>query len=295
MPVTSSGGVWGSIAGTVSNQTDLQGELDAKLAIAATNVSAAGFVINEDNMASDLDTKVPTQQSVKAYVDTSVAGVSGGTVQGTDGTYDIQATNEGAGAGNARGEYSIDLQLSRDAVTDVASGVGSVLVGGRGNSAPGVHAVVIGGEGAKAFHHSEVSFSSRGLNVAGDNQISFIHLAGSTADATPTELQIGVSGGNYFTIASGDAYRFKASVFGIKSSDGTEYVDLEIVGKIANIGGTTAVVGTNVTMVYDRSTATLTATATADDGNDRLAITVTGKAANTMYWNVKLELQKIGL
>ena len=48
----------------------------------ATNVDAAGavmntdtttaamnFVIDEDNMASDSDTKVPTQQSVKAYVD----------------------------------------------------------------------------------------------------------------------------------------------------------------------------------------------------------------------------------
>lgn len=51
----------------------------------ATNVAAAGavmesdtttasmsFVIDEDTMASNLDTKVPTQQSVKAYVDTQV-------------------------------------------------------------------------------------------------------------------------------------------------------------------------------------------------------------------------------
>ncbi len=52
----------------------------------ATNVAAAGavmesdtttaamsFVIDEDSMASDLATKVPTQQSVKAYVDAEVA------------------------------------------------------------------------------------------------------------------------------------------------------------------------------------------------------------------------------
>ena len=52
----------------------------------ATNVAAAGavmesdtttalmgFVIDEDSMATDTDTKVPTQQSVKAYVDTEVA------------------------------------------------------------------------------------------------------------------------------------------------------------------------------------------------------------------------------
>jgi hypothetical protein len=52
----------------------------------ATNVEAAGavmesdsttasmsFVVDEDNMVSDLATKVPTQQSVKAYVDTAIA------------------------------------------------------------------------------------------------------------------------------------------------------------------------------------------------------------------------------
>jgi hypothetical protein len=52
----------------------------------AANVNAAGavmnsdtstaemsFVLDEDNMASDSNTKVPTQQSVKAYVDTEIA------------------------------------------------------------------------------------------------------------------------------------------------------------------------------------------------------------------------------
>jgi len=54
----------------------------------ATNVAAAGavmesdtstafmsFVIDEDDMSSDSATKVPTQQSTKAYVDTAVAGL----------------------------------------------------------------------------------------------------------------------------------------------------------------------------------------------------------------------------
>lgn len=54
----------------------------------ATNVAAAGavmeadtstasmaFVIDEDNMASNSATKVPTQQSVKTYVDTAVTGL----------------------------------------------------------------------------------------------------------------------------------------------------------------------------------------------------------------------------
>ena len=56
----------------------------------ATNVAAAGavmegdtttvamsFVIDEDDLASNLDTKVPTQQSVKAYVDANIGGGGG--------------------------------------------------------------------------------------------------------------------------------------------------------------------------------------------------------------------------
>jgi hypothetical protein len=37
--------------------------------VSASSVSGIGFVIDEDTMASNLDTKVPTQQSTKAYVD----------------------------------------------------------------------------------------------------------------------------------------------------------------------------------------------------------------------------------
>ena len=57
----------------------------------ATNVDAAGavmnsdtstasmsFVVDEDNMVSDSATKVPTQQSVKAYVDANAGGGGGG-------------------------------------------------------------------------------------------------------------------------------------------------------------------------------------------------------------------------
>ena len=40
---------------------------------ADTDASGYGFVIDEDNMASNSATKLPTQQSVKAYVDATVA------------------------------------------------------------------------------------------------------------------------------------------------------------------------------------------------------------------------------
>lgn len=67
---TTSGG------GGVTESTSLTDTADLTYN-ADTDASEKGWTIDEDNMASDSATKVPTQQSVKAYVDTSVAGVGG--------------------------------------------------------------------------------------------------------------------------------------------------------------------------------------------------------------------------
>ena len=44
--------------------------------VADTDASGYGFVVDEDDMSSDSATKLPTQQSVKAYVDAEVAAAS---------------------------------------------------------------------------------------------------------------------------------------------------------------------------------------------------------------------------
>ena len=75
----------------------------------------------------------------------AAGGGGGGTVQGTHSTYDIKAANEGATTGNARGNYSVDLQTSRNAATQVASGLGSVLIGGSNNTASATYSSVLGG------------------------------------------------------------------------------------------------------------------------------------------------------
>lgn len=62
---------------TSVNKFVTQGEKDA-IANSTLNtdqdVSGNDWVLDEDNMASDSDTKVPTQQSVKAYVDANAGG-----------------------------------------------------------------------------------------------------------------------------------------------------------------------------------------------------------------------------
>ncbi|MBS4040410.1 MAG: hypothetical protein KGZ81_07405 [Flavobacteriales bacterium] len=45
---------------------------------ADTSTAAMSFVVDEDDMVSNSPTKIPTQQSVKNYVDTAVAGGGGG-------------------------------------------------------------------------------------------------------------------------------------------------------------------------------------------------------------------------
>lgn len=59
--------------------------VDAAGAVMNTDTTTASmsFVIDEDNMVSDLDTKVPTQQSVKKYVDDTVIAIGGVTVSPT--------------------------------------------------------------------------------------------------------------------------------------------------------------------------------------------------------------------
>ena len=52
--------------------TVVQKNLDGAVLESTTSTAAMGFVIDEDTMASDSDTKVPTQQSVKKYVDTQI-------------------------------------------------------------------------------------------------------------------------------------------------------------------------------------------------------------------------------
>lgn len=109
----------------------------------ATNVAAAGavmeadtstasmsFVVDEDNMASNSATKVPTQQSVKAYVDTAVTGLldfKGSTDTSTNPNYpaaskgDTYVVSVAGKIGGASGK-SVDVGDMYVATADNAGG-----------------------------------------------------------------------------------------------------------------------------------------------------------------------------
>ena len=56
----------GDVTGTLTNATSAVATTIASNAVQVGNID---FLVDEDNMSSDSDVKVPTQQSVKAYVD----------------------------------------------------------------------------------------------------------------------------------------------------------------------------------------------------------------------------------
>lgn len=165
------------------------------------------------------------------YIDDNRAGTvtstllsaSGGTVQGVDGTYDIQPLDENTtqAAGNARGESSVDLQTSRTSATSVASGNYSVIAGGQDGRASAINSSVLGGAGNDATGAYSTVAGGQGNTASGSRSIA---LGGSQNEASG---DYSVASGHY---AIADKVGQKAHASARFSNDGdaqaSEYVAL---------------------------------------------------------------------
>jgi hypothetical protein len=174
-----------------------------------------------------------------------------GTVQGTDGTYDIQATNEGTVAGNARGESSVDLQTERTTATQVASGAKSVLIGGVENTASGLastcvagqnntataqYAGVIGGTGNTAGANNSFVMGGYGNSTTGSLGTVLVganSTAGSNALAVGNSATASHSGSRMFADNSATAFASKGNKeFGVQCDNFRVDVGTPAVGQI---------------------------------------------------------------
>lgn len=140
------------------------------------------------------------------------------TTIGTEANIDVSLVPKGLGAlltsvpdgtiagGNKRGSQAIDLQLNRQAVTNVASGDYSVLIGGFGNTASGQESVSIGGADnlASALYTTVVGSESNSATEVGASVLGSFQSSVSGA----WSYVVGGSGatitGNYSGALGGD-------------------------------------------------------------------------------------------
>jgi len=200
----------------------------------ATNVDAAGavmnsdtsttamqFVVDEDNMSSNSSTKVPTQQSVKAYVDAEVANV----VDSAPGTLDT--LNELAAALGDDANFSTTVTNSIATKLPLAGGTmtgnivmsGSQTVDGRDLSVDGAKLDGIA-TGATAYSDTDVDTH---LNTSTASANEVLSWTGTDYDWV---AQSGGGGGDATTLDSLDSTQFlRSDAADVKTSGNLTFND----------------------------------------------------------------------
>ena len=114
----------------------------------------------------------------------------------------------------------------------------------------------------------------------------FIARAVQTTNATVTEI-ISVA------VPSGEGFGFEIHIIGTENGTGDTVFE-RVFGAIRNQGGTTALVGSTITdRTDDAGATTWVVSVEADDAGDALTVDVTGEAAHTIDWKVRVELLNV--
>jgi trimeric autotransporter adhesin len=173
-----------------------------------------------------------------------------------------------------------------------ASGIGSTSIG-RGCTASGINAIAMGrdaqatNEAAVAIGYRAYSDVKGGIAFAGagyfgsalgDAQGRMYILRVQTSDATATELGESLA---RIKVPTNGAVVFDGLITGLESGVNS-YAGWKIEGMIVNDAGTTTLVNSAITVIHNTPSWGLALT--ADNTNNRLAITVTGEASHNIRW-----------
>jgi hypothetical protein len=164
---------------------------------------------------------------------------------------------------------------------NLASGPGSTIAGGLSNTASGYASAVVGGIDALASSRGEISHATGKFADDGDAQHSIFVLRTKTTNNTATEM--GLDGASVrLTINSGQILSGTINIIGSRS-DGSAVARYLRQFTIKNVGGTTSLVGSIITLGTDEAAGT-SISITADNTNDFLSIKVTGISSQTWRW-----------
>ena len=103
----------------VSGAATISGALSSATSLSLASGATVTGIADEDNMASDSNTLLATQQSVKAYVDAQDANIASDTLTFTNKTFDVEAT------GNSISNIDVADLKSGVLDTDISSVSGS--------------------------------------------------------------------------------------------------------------------------------------------------------------------------
>lgn len=116
---------------------------------------------------------------------------------GTQGSFLVAVPDGTATGGNKRGTKAVDLQLSRAAATQVASGANSVISGGLNNTASGARSAVAGGSnltlsGADSFGYLGNQATTKAMSISVPNTavLANVNLWLANNDNTARELRL---------------------------------------------------------------------------------------------------------
>ena len=137
------GGTWGSITGTLSDQTDLQTALNGKSDVGHTHTGISGLLgfVSSEHITS------PNSPVTASRLLVTSSGANGDFVITPKGTGSIiaQLADNTTSGGNKRGINAVDLQFARSNENQVASGMRSAIIGGQNNSVSGENSGIFGG------------------------------------------------------------------------------------------------------------------------------------------------------
>jgi hypothetical protein len=234
-----------------------------------------------------------TESFIGSGTNNRAAGSRSAVVTGSGNVVSSANSIVGAGANNTitGAEY-----VFVTAQTSTASGNYGSIVGGFSSTSSSFGAVTLGGQYGVADHHAEVVVSPNRFTTNGDAQQSLVTWLRQTTTGAATELTLtgaAPGAGTRFTVASGVKYTVQLGIIASSTTGDTAWWQLTF--GIKNVGGTTALVGSVVTVASasDAGAAAWVVAVTADNTNDSILITVTGAAATTINWVASGHLTKV--
>jgi hypothetical protein len=185
---------------------------------------------------------------------------------------------------------------------NVTTGLNAAVVGGNNSLASGQDSAVIAGVyGTTRVIVGNLVFPASARPIAGlvgATQSGLLLLGRQTTDATATTLTSNTSAAstiNQVILPNNSAYFFRGEVIaGVTGAGDTKGWTIEGVIKRGANAASTVLVGTTVMSSYgDAGAVTWVVAVTADTTNGGIAVTVTGAAATTIRWVVKIETTEV--